>query len=125
VGSDIVAEKVKVWKQSLEILSNEVVLNPASFLFLQFKKVVMHYRFSVISKVVGMPHSNITTKGIAVIKYRGVDWVPSLWSVAIIPRFRHTVHMGTVSTFSCTPYLSLELWNGVEFIILPLNGPSA
>jgi hypothetical protein len=29
------------------------------------------------------------------------------WYVAIISRCRHTVHMKTISTFSCSPYLSL------------------
>jgi hypothetical protein len=37
--------------------------------------------------------------------------------VAIISRCRRTVHIKKVSTFSCTPYLSLDIKTGSEFII--------
>jgi hypothetical protein len=40
-----------------------------------------------------------------------INWVPSFWSVAIISRCRNTVHMKTVSTFSCTPYFFVALKN--------------
>jgi hypothetical protein len=42
----------------------------------------------------------------------GIDWVPWLWSEDSISSSTKSIHTGTVSTFSCTPYLSLEFRTG-------------
>jgi hypothetical protein len=46
-------------------------------------------------------------------------------SVAITSSCRRTANMKTFSTFSCTPYLSLEFRTGSKLSFLPSNGTSA
>lgn len=54
----------------------------------------------------------------------GFPWVPSLWSFAIISKYRLKLHIRTVSTCSWRSYLSLDDWTGSWLSLLPWNGPS-
>jgi hypothetical protein len=48
--------------------------------------------------------------------------VQGVWLEGIISSPTHTIHTGTFSTFSCTPYLSLELGTGSKLSFLPSQG---